>query len=449
MNSAGSQLHGLLFGARFSARHRLIAPRRTRLIILTISFVTFTGCAMFRSEQEAVERFERTQAEMDRVARGDWKPPSYEEEMARKKVSKDPFKASDLAPDNWGKTFKRIVGKGPDAQEAEQLYQAGHEVYAKAMPFLEQHQTDEARPLLLSAAENFSDAADRLPESTLEQNALFFAGESYFFADSYPKANECFELLLKHHPNSRYLDQIQQRRFAIAQYWLDTYQKVDPSWYNVNLTDASRPKAGLFGQAMRVFDRIRLDDPTGKLADDATLALANAYFAEGRYFKADEYYTDLRKTFPTSEHQFTAHFVGLKAKLLCYEGPDYGAAPLNDAEKLIETIRRQFPAEADQERDFLARAYAETKFKKAEREYLTGKYFDQKAEYGAAKQYFATVVNDYGDTPFADSARTRIAELGGLPAVPPQRFEWLVEMFPREQNVRPIIATDKPKSKKR
>jgi outer membrane protein assembly factor BamD (BamD/ComL family) len=200
---------------------------------------------------------------------------------------------------------------------------------------------------------------------------------------------------------------------------------------------------------MRVFDRIRLDDPTGKLADDATLALGNAYFAEGKFSKADEYYTDLRKTFPSSEHQFAAHFVGLKAKLLCYEGPDYGVTPLNDAEKLVETIRRQFPTEAEQERDFLARAYAETRFKKAEREYLTGKYFDQKAEYGAAKQYFAVVLNDYGETPFADAARTRVAELGGLPEVPPQRFEWLVEMFPREENVKPIIATDKPKSKKR
>ena len=186
----------------------------------------------------------------------------------------------------------------------------------------------------------------------------------------------------KHHPNSRYLDHVQQRRFAIAQFWLEEYNKSRPGWYVVNVTDTSRPWNDLFGRAMKVFDRIRLDDPTGKLADDATLALANAYFAEGKYFKADEYYTDLRKTFPSSEHQFTAHFVGLKAKLLIYEGPDYGGTVLDDAEKLIETVRRQFPSEAEQERDFLNRAYAETRYKKAEREYQTAAYFDQKAEYG-------------------------------------------------------------------
>ena len=47
------------------------------------------------------------------------------------------------------------------------------------------------------------------------------------------------------------------------------------------------------------------------------LAAANAYFAAADYFRADALYTDLRKAFPSSEHQFIAHFLGLKTKLLC------------------------------------------------------------------------------------------------------------------------------------
>jgi outer membrane protein assembly factor BamD (BamD/ComL family) len=321
--------------------------------------------------------------------------------------------------------------------------------YNRALDLLKQGSEDEAKAQFVGACDNLAEAAERWPDYTLEQNALYFAGESYFFADLYPKSNDSFELLLKHHPNSRYLDQVQQRRFAIAQFWLEEYSKSQPGWYVVNVTDSTRPKMDLFGHSMKIFDRIRLDDPTGKLADDATLALANAYFARGKYFKADEYYTDLRKTFPSSEHQFTAHFVGLKTKLLIYEGPDYGGAVLDDAEKLIETIRRQFPVEAERERDYLRNAFAEARYKKAEREYLMAEYYDNKAEYGAAKEYFAVVLNDYGDTPFAMKARDRVAELGGLPDVPPQRFEWLVNAFPREGTAKPLIATDKPKTKKR
>ncbi len=415
-----------------------------------VTLLTCAGCASFQSERDAVARYERTRDELDRVARGDWQPPSYEQETLQKQQqAKKPLEAADFSPNNWTATFKRLIGQGPSQQDAERLYQEAHAAYAQALPLLEQRSMDQARPLLIAAAEKFTDAAERWPESTLEQNALYYAGEAFFFADNYPNSNNAFELLLKHHPNSRYLDQVQQRRFAIAKYWLEEYNKTRPGWYAVNVTDESRPWNDLFSRSMKIFDRIRLDDPTGKLADDATLALANAYFAEGKFFKADEYYTDLRKTFPSSEHQFTAHFLGLKAKLLIYEGPDYGGAVLTDAEKLIETLRKQFPNEAEREREYLNVAYAETRYKKAEREYLTGKYFDQKAEYGAAKQYFAVVLNEYGDTPFAETARTRVAELGGLPEVPPQRFEWLVEMFPREDRVRPLVGMDKPKTKKR
>lgn len=419
--------------------------------LLLMSLLACTGCATWRSERDAIARYERTRDEMDRVARGDWQKPALEEETARQQTQqkKKPVQAKDFTPENWGTSLKRLVGRGPSQPEAERLYKAGHVEYARALPLLEERKGDQARPILLAAAKGFSAAANRWPESTLEQNALYYAGEAYFFADYYPKSNDAFELMLKHHPNSRYLDHAQQRRFAMAQYWLEEYRKERPAWYVLNVTDSSRPWNDLFGRSMKVFDRIRLDDPTGKLADDATLALANAYFAEGKYFKADEYYTDLRKTFPSSEHQFAAHFLGLKAKLLCYEGPDYGATVLNDAEKLIEVLRRQFPQEAERESEFLTRAYAETRYKKAEREYQVAKYFDQKAEYGAAKQYFAVVLNDYADTPFADLSRTRVAELGGLPEVPAQRFDWLVDLFPREDTVRPLIGTDKPKTKKR
>jgi hypothetical protein len=70
---------------------------------------------------------------------------------------------------------------------------------------------------------------------------------------------------------------------------------------------------------------------------------ANEYFQAGKYLRADEYYTDLRQAYPTSEHQFSAHFLGLKTKLMSYLGPNYSTNVLDDAEKLIKQMRRQFP----------------------------------------------------------------------------------------------------------
>jgi outer membrane protein assembly factor BamD (BamD/ComL family) len=405
-----------------------------------------SGCSMLRSERDAVARYERTREELQRAARGELVPPGVEE--AAREGNK-PLSLGDFAPENVTGTVSRMAGFSPSAEEAEQLYREGKAVYDEAVTLRERNQQEAANEKFLAAADKFGSAAKKFPKSTVSQNGLFYAGEAFFFADHYVKANDNYERLLKEHPNSRHLDEVQRRRFAIAQYWLDMYRDEPPEFYEVNLTDSSKPWNSLFSNSMRVFDRIRLDDPTGNVADDATLAMATAYFTEERYGKADEYFTDLRRTFPSSEHQYTAHFVGLKAKLLTYQGPEYGGTVLDESEKLIQTMRKQFPVEAERDREYLTRAMAEVRFRKAEREYLMAEYFRAKAEYGAAKYYYSIVINDYSDTQFAERARSQTDSVVGLPEVPPQRFPWLVNAFPREERSQPLIATDKPKTKKR
>lgn len=334
-------------------------------------------------------------------------------------------------------TTKKAVGKGPDPEKARALYAGAEERYQAAAVAEEERRYDE----YLLAADDFRAAAERWPDSALEQDALFLAGESYFFADRYPKANEAYELLLKKYPNTKHLDVVEARRFALADYWLKLNHEREQSFWEFNFTDHRRPLRDTFGNAVRVFDRIRIDDPTGKLADDATLAAGNAYFTSGRFLDADSFYTDLRKTFPSSEHQFRAHLLGVKAKLLSYRGPDYAGDPLDEAEDLIKQIRRQFPREADEEREYLTRAFAEVRFKKAEREWNMARYYDRRGENRAASFYYNLVAKDYSQTPFAEEAVARLEAIGEEPPIPPQRLTWLVDMFPQDEDLRPLMAT--------
>ena len=183
-----------------------------------------------------------------------------------------------------------------------------------------------------------------------------------------------------------------------------------------------------------------MDDPTGRLSDDATLAAGNEHLAARKFNKADEYYTDLRKSYPTSEHQFLAHFLGLKAKLNSYGGPAYGGTCLDEAEKLIKQMRRQFPQESQREREYLERAAAEIRYHKAERLSFLARYYDNRAEYRAATHYYARVAREYEDTPLAFQANDRIAEITGLPPVPSQKMKWLVDLLPESDDVKPLIA---------
>jgi outer membrane protein assembly factor BamD (BamD/ComL family) len=335
-----------------------------------------------------------------------------------------------------------LTGNGPNAATAKQLFAQAEDLYAKALDA----PPDRRAAAFSEAAEAYVAAAEKWPESLLEEDALFLAAESYFFSDQYPLANEQYEKLIKQHPNTRHMDAIDARRFAIAQYWLELDKKSPQNFFSVNMFDKSTPWRDTRGHAFRVYDKIRVDDPTGKLSDDATLAAANAYFARGDFFKADQLYTDLRKTFPSSEHQFLAHFLGLKAKLSIYEGPDYAGTPLDECEQLIKQIRRQFPQQADQEKEYLTRAYAEVRFKKAERIWTMGRYHELRKEYRASKFYYDQIVKDFADTPFSAEAATRVQANASEPPVPPQKLEWLVDLFPERENAKPLLSSSTPEA---
>lgn len=344
----------------------------------------------------------------------------------------------DLSLKNLGKTTKRLAGQGPDRKLAQQLYREAEELYKEAAAA----EGSRRKEMFFAAAAKFEEAADRWPSSALEQDALFMTGESYFFCDEYPEANTFYERLIKQYPNNRHLDSVETRRFAIAKYWIEHNRENPEQFWSFNWFDETRPWRDSRGQALRVLDKIRIDDPTGRLADDATLAAANEHFASGKWTKADDWYTDLRQAYPTSEHQFLAHYLGLKAKLNSYMGPDYSANSLDEAEKLIKQIRRQFPNEAAKESDFLDRAAAEIRYKKAEKVWNVASYYDKRGEYRAAAHHYRRIAADFSDTPFSSRSDQRLAEIGQRPAVPAPKAQWLVDLLPKTDRLKPFLEAN-------
>jgi hypothetical protein len=71
-----------------------------------------------------------------------------------------------------------------------------------------------------------------------------------------------------------------------------------------------------------------------------------------------------------------------------------------------------------------------------------GRYHELRQEYRASAFYLDQVARDYNDTPFADDARQRVASHTGDPPVPPQKLEWLVELFPKREIAKPLFSPD-------
>ena len=240
-----------------------------------------------------------------------------------------------LAPDYTWKEFKKAMGWGPDQKLAREAYDRGQALY-NAKNYDE-------------AAKEFYTASWCWPDSTMEEDAMFLEGESYFFSDHYGSAQDSYVNLLKKHDNTRYLDTVVARLFAIATYWEQLDLK-SHNWPVVpNATDKTQPWFDTFGNALACYQAVWLHDPTGPLADAALFRVGNAHFRRGEWEDAAENYDMLRKNHPKSKYQKDAHLLELQAKMQIYQGPKYSVVPLNDAQEIADQALKQFPGQLGEE----------------------------------------------------------------------------------------------------
>ena len=320
------------------------------------------------------------------------------------------FELSDLAPENVYKSVKTAAGYGPDEKIARAALQEGKTL------FLDKKYSE--------AAGKFATAADRWPDSPLEEDALFLQGESEFFADQYSKAHDTYGGLMKKYANTRYLDTVVAREFALGRYW-EQLQDSKPKWpVTPNVTDKSRPMFDTFGYAVQAYERVRLNDPTGPLADDSLMALGNAYFRRGQYENAAYNYDQLIKEYANSEHQKKAHLLGLQAKMRIYQGTMYEQAPLRDAGKIADRALTQYGDKLGPDRERVAQARAQIIEEEANRDYELGEYYEKKGHFGAARMYYQSVIKGYPRTEKARMAQEHLQKIQNEPDEAPSKLGW-------------------------
>ncbi len=321
---------------------------------------------------------------------------------------------------------KDKVAAAANKQAADQLFESAKSLQGK-----------ERAKTFRSAAAEYKKAAKNWRSSALEQDALLQAAEAHFFAEDYSEAEELYAQLLKEYPRNPYLDHIDSRRFEIADYWLKVDAVKHTPFFVANFTNKRLPLNDTGGHGKRVLEKMRLDNPTGKVSDDATMRLAMEHLENRNYEDAADTFADLRMTYPDSEHQFDAQFLEMQCLLASYQGPRYSSIPIDDAEKRLKQLFRQFPQESSEREEELRKAYAEIRFRQAERIWTHAKYRRDRQEYGSAKFHYNHILEDYDDTPFAEQSREALAAIADKPDDPPQRFKALVWMFGATTDERP------------
>jgi outer membrane protein assembly factor BamD (BamD/ComL family) len=301
------------------------------------------------------------------------------------------------------KRTKNKLGLGPDESLARKYYAEAEELYRQQK--------------YAEAAKLYKRAYKRGEDSPVEEDAMYMAAESFFFSDQYYYASDTYAMLMKKFENTRHMDKVETRFFAIARYWED--QATKHSEFAPNFFDDTRPYFDPRGNAIAIYEAVRLHDPTGPLADDALFATANAYFLGCRWDDADYNYDLIRKEYPRSEHQREAHLLGIRAKLRSYQGAEYDERPLLEADKLIGVTLAQWVSDLPEERERLQRAQRTIRAQKAERDWANAEYYYHRKYYRAARFYYAEILKTWPDTHFAEMSAERMEETKNLPPIPP------------------------------
>jgi hypothetical protein len=157
----------------------------------------FAGIVLFAAgcswlEREPTDPFAAAKPKTgeDGVVQASYEQPARQVVSAEGQ-SDEPTGWDRFSAENLKKSFKKAIGKGPSEQIARQRYQEGDELFAKKE--------------YADAAKKFGEAADRWPDSSLEENAMFLQAESLFFADKYSKACDVYGELMKKYVNTRHI----------------------------------------------------------------------------------------------------------------------------------------------------------------------------------------------------------------------------------------------------
>jgi outer membrane protein assembly factor BamD (BamD/ComL family) len=139
------------------------------------------------------------------------------------------------------------------------------------------------------------------------------------------------------------------------------------------------------GNAIKAYETVAIEDPTGPLADDSLMALGNARFVNGQYEDAARYYDRLRKEYPNSPHQVQAHLLAIKSKEMIYQGPMYDVTPLEEAAEVADTALAQFGNQLGAERDKVAAMRGKIDAKLAERDWGMAQFYETKKQISARR----------------------------------------------------------------
>jgi outer membrane assembly lipoprotein YfiO len=256
------------------------------------------------------------------------------------------------------------------------------------------------------AAPVIKDAQDwvkRNPRHPLVPQALLLWGDAEVLRGNKYAALYPYEDLLNNYPDSSLFTPTLEREYHLADAFLNGYKR---KFLGLRILPVSE-------DAVELLDRIQDRQRGAPIAEQAGLRIADFYYNSGKLADAVDEYTVFLNRYPYSQYAKKAEIRRAEASLGSFRGVLFDFTPLYEARERIATIMRAFPQAAE---DMQARALDDRIYQLEGRKDLEiARYYFRAGKKYAAAYYYKRVIDNWPNTPYAESARKEMAAraLGG------------------------------------
>ncbi len=294
-----------------------------------------------------------------------------------------------------------------------------HPEMEKAREFYRQQKYYEAQGVFARIAK------DRNTSPREAEEALYFEAECLRMRQYYPEAAQVYTKLVDEFPSGAKKKESLHRMFDIANYWLDEtrdymqarneQKKGDRTWVMpvayLHLTDKTKPNLDMQGHAVKLLEKIYLNDIDGNLGETSLFWLGNIHFFQENYREADHFYTQLIDMHKNGKHVEEAIELSIICKQLSTGGSEYDGRRLAEARDLIDRAFNAYPQLAQEKKEFLERQQITINMQQADKDFRIAKFYERTGHPGSAYFYYEIVKRRYPGTKYAEKAAQNMDRL--------------------------------------
>ncbi len=302
-----------------------------------------------------------------------------------------------------------LGSNGWQPMKAEANPEADKEVKA-ALTLVKQGKLDDAEKAFAAIAKNRKG-------TPWGEKSQYYLAETQLQHGHLVKAHDSYDQLYKDYQGTEYLTKLVQREWELAQLWLAQSDPKTPADKKLPWQarfDGREPFLDVHGNGLRALEHVRHHNPTGELADDAVLRIADEHMAMRDYDSAALYYDQLLIDHPKSPYIQRVQLAVIDARMKAYVGPEYDGAGLEKARDMVKQTMMTFPDNtAGSEK--LYHTLDLINDQEAERTYVRGDYYRRAGYPASAEYYFAKIPQVWPKSTWAAKAKVQLASLAKVP----------------------------------